>query len=284
MRAYCAEGHTAVEVAEKFGASRDHAKKICRGVDRGNPYRPYRNQYTNGSFDRISNVKQWIKKCNSDMEYVGGFKDFDSPVRIRCLKCGSVFDRSMITIRKCHKTTCETCRVLEAEVAKEEHAQEVLKRKRERHEAAVEAAALRAVAKKESKIHNCPVCGTITSRRKYCSPECCRKANGAYNAERSKVHEIRRRTRTRNQIVDRDISLQKLFERDNGICWICGMVCDYSDKESNGNTIVAGNLYPSIDHIVPLSQGGEHSWKNVKLAHRICNTVRFYSPPRFGIF
>ena len=32
----------------------------------------------------------------------------------------------------------------------------------------------------------------------------------------------------KNQIVDSDISIQRLFKRDKGICWICGGKCDFN--------------------------------------------------------
>ena len=30
--------------------------------------------------------------------------------------------------------------------------------------------------------------------------------------------------------------------------------------------------YPTVDHIVPLSKGGTHTWNNVQLAHMACNS------------
>ena len=75
-------------------------------------------------------------------------------------------------------------------------------------------------------------------------------------------------------MVDPDITIQKLYRRDNGICYLCGGLCDWNDKEIRENTIVCGNQYPSIDHVMPLSKGGLHSWDNVRLAHRICNSLK----------
>jgi 5-methylcytosine-specific restriction endonuclease McrA len=37
---------------------------------------------------------------------------------------------------------------------------------------------------------------------------------------------------------------------------------------------IAYGLYPSIDHIVPLAKGGNHTWNNVQLAHHYCNTLK----------
>lgn len=65
------------------------------------------------------------------------------------------------------------------------------------------------------------------------------------------------------------ITLKKLYVRDKGICQICGLVCFYP---GNPESV----LYPSIDHIIPLGNDplkrGGHTWKNVQLAHRICNS------------
>jgi 5-methylcytosine-specific restriction endonuclease McrA len=33
-------------------------------------------------------------------------------------------------------------------------------------------------------------------------------------------------------------------------------------------------LDPEIDHLVPVSAGGSHTWDNVALAHRRCNYER----------
>ena len=60
------------------------------------------------------------------------------------------------------------------------------------------------------------------------------------------------------------ISLKKLIKRDGLSCAICGLPCIYGGD-------YLSDLYPSIDHIVPLSRGGGHTWSNVQVAHRICN-------------
>ena len=231
----------------------------------------------NGRFESggIERVQDWIRKCNADMEYAGGFTDYDSPVLLRCRKCGNIFQRSMISIRHGRKTICKKCQQLNAAAKQKAHEQDVLKRKAERHEQALENQRKRqqaeAESRREAQRHNCPVCGASTTRRKYCSQEC---ANRAMNATK----EARRRVRIEKNLLDKDITLKRLFDRDRGQCWICGLLCDYSDQTARGKTMVAGNYYPSIDHIVPLCKGGEHSWKNVKLAHRICNSMRFYAP------
>lgn len=66
---------------------------------------------------------------------------------------------------------------------------------------------------------------------------------------------------------DNSITLKALNDRDKGICQICGGLVDFNDIV-NGHI---GRFYPTLDHIVPLSKGGAHTWSNVQLAHMCCN-------------
>lgn len=78
-----------------------------------------------------------------------------------------------------------------------------------------------------------------------------------------------------DNVVDKGITLKKLFKRDDGICHICGGKCDYEDYWYTKNDIfVAGDNYPVIDHVIPVKKGGVHSWENVRLAHKLCNTKK----------
>ena len=73
------------------------------------------------------------------------------------------------------------------------------------------------------------------------------------------------------RIVDKDINLKALSKRDNNQCQICGLIVDWDDTYVKNGQIVCGRMYPSIDHIKPISLGGLHSWDNVQLAHIRCN-------------
>jgi hypothetical protein len=65
-----------------------------------------------------------------------------------------------------------------------------------------------------------------------------------------------------------DISWRELGERDGWRCHICNRKVQKragTAKQPRGAT---------VDHIVPLTDDGLHTWDNVALAHRECNTSR----------
>lgn len=66
------------------------------------------------------------------------------------------------------------------------------------------------------------------------------------------------------------ITLPRIINKYSGICQLCGMPVNESDRK--GNSI--GKKYPTIDHIIPLSKGGSHTWGNVQLAHMACNSSK----------
>ena len=74
-----------------------------------------------------------------------------------------------------------------------------------------------------------------------------------------------RRARKRSAPVVERIYRQVVFDRDGGICHICHGATDPLDWH--------------IDHIIPLSRGGEHSYRNVAVSHPRCNRVKHNSMP-----
>lgn len=99
---------------------------------------------------------------------------------------------------------------------------------------------------------------------KYCSPECSKKA---YYASEPKKEERRRyRARKVNAYVA-PVFTEEIIKRDKGICGICGKKISLKLQYPHPMSL-------SIDHILPLSDGGTHEPKNVQLAHFICNSVK----------
>ena len=77
---------------------------------------------------------------------------------------------------------------------------------------------------------------------------------------------VRRAIAAGADVIDRTITISKLLERDNYTCAICGIKIS-QDWESR-------SAMPSIDHIMPLSLGGQHSWDNVRAVHLGCNNSK----------
>ena len=118
----------------------------------------------------------------------------------------------------------------------------------------------------------CPVCGkefrTIYDTQKYCSKQCQVRVMRY-------IQELKKRKGIEaSAIIDRDITLRQVYEKDNGVCYLCGKKCDYEDYKIINNAFIVGDNYPSIDHVIPISKGGEHSWGNVRLAHMSCNSQK----------
>lgn len=227
--------------------------------------------------------------------YLSGYNGKDSKVKVCCITCGTISDRSLVGFRK-NTAICLNCRKIEAE---ERKAKAEAKEKREREEKKKQREALRALInplglsayqlekeRKLDEVHTCKVCGSQYTVRQYmescglsfysdagyCSKTC------KYLRTRSKANESRKkhprenknhydRARKLGLPRDRGITLRKLIERDGLYCAICGMACIYSGDSKS-------DLYPSIDHIIPMKKGGGHTWDNVQVAHRICNSIK----------
>lgn len=87
----------------------------------------------------------------------------------------------------------------------------------------------------------------------------------AWRAKRPKGQENNRR-RARHFGVDYEpIKNRDVFERDGWLCGICGERIDKRLKYPNPRSA-------SLDHVVPMSRGGSHTYSNVQASHWICNT------------
>ena len=121
----------------------------------------------------------------------------------------------------------------------------------------------------EKHVFECIVCGKVfetwNPNKITCSDECKRE-----NIRRK--HSSRKRRIPKSQLVDKDITLEALYEKEDGICYLCGGKCDWSDIDMEKNR--TGLTYPTIEHVIPISKGGLHAWGNVRLAHMWCNAVK----------
>jgi 5-methylcytosine-specific restriction endonuclease McrA len=113
----------------------------------------------------------------------------------------------------------------------------------------------------------CERCGarigdsTRGGRRKYCTP--C-----GYIAMREYQRDARRIRRARERGVEREpYTMEYIAMRDQYRCGICG------DKVAMSEPVPHPKA-ATIDHLIPISEGGPDTKANVQLAHFICNSYR----------
>jgi endogenous inhibitor of DNA gyrase (YacG/DUF329 family) len=94
-----------------------------------------------------------------------------------------------------------------------------------------------------------------------CNPECAKRVTCA------RKHARRRGQRRKQEII----SLDYLYRRDRGVCGLCHRHVPRDLKAPHPQSA-------TIDHIVPLSQGGRHVIENAQLAHYKCNTIKGNRP------
>lgn len=103
---------------------------------------------------------------------------------------------------------------------------------------------------------DCAECGTsfvVLGHGRYCSAPCARR--GPRRRAKQK-----RSKRIQSGLARDPITLPKIAARDGWRCHICTRKVTRKDW--------------SLDHLIPLSCGGDHTYANVALAHHRCNTLR----------
>ncbi len=112
----------------------------------------------------------------------------------------------------------------------------------------------------------CKECGEVFTpeygdkRQAYCSPICSDKRNG-------RIGKAIRRARLRGAKIE-SVDPFAVFRRDGWHCKLCGGL---TPKRLRGTTNAAA---PELDHIVPLSIGGAHSYANTQCLCRKCNQAK----------
>lgn len=269
-------GKSMSEIAEIYGLTQSGIRSICKryGVDGVMSDRRIiapKNQYTNGTFDREANAIRYIDERTPGFEYAGNYSGIDGYVDLKCKVCGSIVHKSFVSVR--HGTaTCPTCEENKRIAAKEDEHRKHIQHREERKRIR-----LATRPSKQMTFPVCKCCGAMfipkTGKQKYCTEYCMQKIHNA-------IKKDRRLKKLADRVVDKGITLEKLYRRDNGKCYLCGCVCDWNDYERRDNgTFIAGGSYPSIDHVVPLKKGGVHSWENIKLACRKCNIEKRDNAP-----
>jgi 5-methylcytosine-specific restriction endonuclease McrA len=66
---------------------------------------------------------------------------------------------------------------------------------------------------------------------------------------------------------------RKIFDRDRGLCWICGEQTRFFFSAYD-SPLQRGPKAGSVDHVVPVSKGGTNEESNLRWACRSCNCSR----------
>lgn len=195
----------------------------------------------------------------------------------KCEKCDKTY-RNYKTIKYCS----DKCRDEVIEERKTERQKELEKQIEIDKKNAVITKLVRVIAKANNKTKECMVCNKEFRKKyagKYCSDECIAEGKRKYK-------KINRDKRWRkNGKVDYSVTLEKLYKRDKGICYLCNKQTDYKHYiRTEENHFIALDNYPSIDHVLPIAKGGLHRWDNVKLAHRRCNYLKKDDVEEYQLF
>ena len=113
----------------------------------------------------------------------------------------------------------------------------------------------------------------VTQRERLALPEG-KARHDAYRRKWRKDHPEESRLHSRNNMANRrarlieaecePIDYRVLYDRDRGRCHLCLRKCSFESG--------------SIDHVIPISQGGDHLYTNVKLACLSCNSSKGNRP------
>ena len=223
---------------------------------------------SNAKYDVASGIDNFLlrlQEYNKKYEYIDGYVNDDSKVRLRCKDCGDIITRYANAVRKPATFRCYNCeRITRANRQEQKKEQRLFEKEKKNIDKQLDSIQLSFLV--------CKHCGKlfipIGNRTTFCSNRCASR-NHEQQKSRKRLEKAKQ-----NGTIDYTITLDKLIKRDNNICYLCGKECNLYDYTMVNNNKIAGNYYPSIEHVIPITNGGTHTWDNVKLAHRICNSLK----------
>ncbi len=220
--------------------------------------------------DRVLEFSNGLFKYCGNKQKNGKSKKYEFTCDVQCTKCKAIQNLSSNTLRgwkRGSKARCSNCIQLRKQAEEKrklikklcKNLKFILKFKRNN----------------QTFVKTCECCGisfeTPYETQLVCGEVCRKKKKHLTWYNRHKDDRYKRLGIKENP----NINAKSVYKRDNGMCWICNNSCDLNDYiETETGTIICGNNYPSVDHIVPISKGGTDTWDNVKCAHRICNSLR----------
>lgn len=104
----------------------------------------------------------------------------------------------------------------------------------------------------------------VKKRQRICSDECLEEGRLQSRRKAKSLRRARIRGANKAEAVDPF----KVFDRDGWRCQICFM------KTPRSKRGLIDDRAPELDHIVPLSKGGDHTYANTQCACRNCNVKK----------
>ena len=193
----------------------------------------------------------------------------DAHVAFSCFNCDETFHRrssGASDARKCCSRKCG----FEWQAKVRALTKRVCYRVWRRKPASPAAAPVRRVVERQ-----CVVCGsaftppTMGRPKVVCSAACSKqrgKQRAVVTGSRAAYRKARK-LRLRGVKVD-NVNPIDVLDRDKWTCQLCGAK---TPKRLRGTY---DDRAPEVDHIVPLAQGGDHSYRNVQCACRRCNLAK----------
>lgn len=202
-----------------------------------------------------------VKGCSEEAHYVGlklcyrhyhkAWSGNHLPPMPKCINCGE--EVSHRRARYCKRPAC----------IKERDREKWRKKNRKRS------------LKRQEKLGPKPRyrnCGETLKIRlgSFCSKEECKKeAKKRYreeHAEEIRAYRLKNKAARRNARVE-SVQRQEVLDRDNWTCMLCG-------KPISKTTVYPDPYSPSLDHVVPIAEGGDHSKANLQASHLVCNVKK----------
>jgi len=115
----------------------------------------------------------------------------------------------------------------------------------------------------------CLVANRIYSRARYQKNGALRQAaSRARNIDKVRERE-RQKNRRRKAALSKPYNELQVIATYGGDCYLCGLGIDFLATRKCGNEGWESGFH--VDHLIPLSKGGEDTLENVRPAHAVCN-------------
>ena len=108
-------------------------------------------------------------------------------------------------------------------------------------------------------------------KQRFCTPTCATRWNGREQYRRNPERFVAAAHKRRAIQLAANVEIvtpRKVYERDKWTCHICGGKVRRKARWKRDPEMA------SLDHLVPLSLGGKHSYANVACSHLRCNLTK----------